>query len=613
KQQDPNRVSEELITVVQEMKNYFWSERRCQSKLSILDALNCALPCVHIEQGKRPGERIQPCLDSTAHKPQPGQRYCCHQCIFLCFLANSELFQILSENGAPQADVSRFSLEELASIASEHTSKNSFQYPQLQVVTTGFYRTVRTSEQPPAVLNCKGAFLESCRFVELLAPQDVKVFDTHGFLSGTTEPKEVNFSSSVTVRVRSSEILFLQNPALLRGGPSERIASGLMVSVLCSGAEARVRGQPSRPFRIFPFDSRAQPHLPRGRALLSGLVEETHSGYEGESGAAVPLLGHLPQDLIGTSVLTYLHPEDQSLMVARHQKVRRPPSLRTLPREFLFSERRLPHTGFQLVQPREPLGPGGLRHHRQREFRTNPLKEDVFATRIKKMNRNDKDVTELQEQIQKLLLQLTLQQVCASVNKIKNLSQQLYIESRTKSPDRHVTETLTGQPGDEQKAFSSFQILKNNSIYTESCGDLRKDQPSPACQQINCTDSILRYETRVAEELQLSSFEKEVCIPFRQLPRPPKKAARAAKQLYLRQKCQLTDGLQTLKPPDLEHGGPEPGHEPGLHHSHPTAKVSVLEATVGIRTIILLPANCPQCHLTGRLHLGLVLRQQLVA
>lgn len=52
-------------------------------------------------------------------------------------------------------------------------------------------RLVRTSEQPPAVLNCKGAFLESCRFVELLAPQDVKVFDTHGFLSGTTGPKEV--------------------------------------------------------------------------------------------------------------------------------------------------------------------------------------------------------------------------------------------------------------------------------------------------------------------------------------------------------------------------------------------------------------------------------------
>ncbi|KAB1269220.1 Period circadian protein-like protein 3 [Camelus dromedarius] len=373
--------------------------------------------------------------------------------------------------------------------------------------------------------------------------------------------------------------------ALLRGGPSERIASGLMVSVLCSGAEARVRGQPSRPFRIFPFDSRAQPHLPRGRALLSGLVEETHSGYEGESGA-------------------YVRCDNHSRRVTR--------CLCCVPAQGSASAGAPPSGPDWNVRPDVSAPRGSISDGCQTPER-NPLKEDVFATRIKKMNRNDKDVTELQEQIQKLLLQLTLQQVCASVNKIKNLSQQLYIESRTKSPDRHVTETLTGQPGDEQKAFSSFQILKNNSIYTESCGDLRKDQPSPACQQINCTDSILRYETRVAEELQLSSFEKEVCIPFRQLPRPPKKAARAAKQLYLRQKCQLTDGLQTLKPPDLEHGGPEPGHEPGLHHSHPTAKVSVLEATVGIRTIILLPANCPQCHLTGRLHLGLVLRQQLVA
>lgn len=35
---------------------------------------------------------------------------------------------------------------------------------------------------------------------------------------------------------------------------------------------------------------------------------------------AVPLLGYLPQDLVGMSVLTYLHPEDRSLMVAIHQK-----------------------------------------------------------------------------------------------------------------------------------------------------------------------------------------------------------------------------------------------------------------------------------------------------
>lgn len=35
---------------------------------------------------------------------------------------------------------------------------------------------------------------------------------------------------------------------------------------------------------------------------------------------AVPLLGYLPQDLAGTSILTYLHPEDRPLMVAVHRK-----------------------------------------------------------------------------------------------------------------------------------------------------------------------------------------------------------------------------------------------------------------------------------------------------
>lgn len=35
---------------------------------------------------------------------------------------------------------------------------------------------------------------------------------------------------------------------------------------------------------------------------------------------AVPLLGYLPQDLIGTSMLMYLHPEDRPLMIAVHRK-----------------------------------------------------------------------------------------------------------------------------------------------------------------------------------------------------------------------------------------------------------------------------------------------------
>ena len=39
-------------------------------------------------------------------------------------------------------------------------------------------------------------------------------------------------------------------------------------------------------------------------------------------------------------------------------------------------------------------------------FCRSPLNKDVFATRVKKMSSDDKDITELQEQIQKLLLQV---------------------------------------------------------------------------------------------------------------------------------------------------------------------------------------------------------------
>lgn len=35
---------------------------------------------------------------------------------------------------------------------------------------------------------------------------------------------------------------------------------------------------------------------------------------------AVPLLGYLPQDLVGTPTLLYIHPEDRPTMVAIHEK-----------------------------------------------------------------------------------------------------------------------------------------------------------------------------------------------------------------------------------------------------------------------------------------------------
>ncbi|XP_008516213.2 period circadian protein homolog 3 isoform X4 [Equus przewalskii] len=499
-QQDRNRVSEELRMVVQEMVKYLPSERH--SKRSTLDALNYALRCVHSVQ------------------------------------ANSEFFQILSQNGAPQADVTGYSLEELATIASGHTSKNTDTFVAVFSFLSG--RVVHISEQAASILNCKKAFLESSHFVELLAPRDVRVFYTH------TAHAQLPFWNNWTQRAAAQ---YDYAPAK---------------SFFCRirGGEDSKQEKRYSPFQILPYLIHVHsPAQLESEPCCLMLVEKVHSGYEAPripvdkrifttthspgcvfleiDERAVPLLGYLPQDLIGTSVLTYLHPEDRSLMVAIHQKVLKyagHPPFEHSPIRFCTQNGDyiiLDSSWSSFVNPWSRKVSFIIGRHK---VRTSPLNEDVFATRIKKMNSNDKDITELQEQIHKLLLQpvhvsassgyeslgssgsqeyhlsaasssessghcaeeaqkepLTLQQVYASVNKIKNLGQQLYIESMTRSPDKQVMGTRVGQLGDEQKAFSSFRTLKNNSVYTESCEDLRKDQHSPSYQQISCIDSVIRY------------------------------------------------------------------------------------------------------------------------
>uniref|UniRef100_A0A8D0Y8I7 PAS domain-containing protein n=1 Tax=Sus scrofa TaxID=9823 RepID=A0A8D0Y8I7_PIG len=280
-QQDRDRVFEELITVVQEMKTHFPSARH--SKPSTLDALNYALRCVHSVQ------------------------------------ANSEFFQSLRQNnGAPQADVTVYRLEELATIASEHASKNTDTFVAVFSFLSG--RLVHISEQAPSVLNCRKELLESSPFAELLAPQDVGVFYSH------TAHAQLPFWNNWTQRASPHDLAPVKSFfCRIRGGDA--------------GKPERLYG----PFRIVPYlihlHSPARPE-PEPCCLL--LVEKVRSGYAAPripenkrvfttthtpgcvfleiDERAVPLLGYLPQDLIGTSILTHLHPEDAALMLAVHQK-----------------------------------------------------------------------------------------------------------------------------------------------------------------------------------------------------------------------------------------------------------------------------------------------------
>uniref|UniRef100_A0A8C0K5T1 Period circadian regulator 3 n=1 Tax=Canis lupus dingo TaxID=286419 RepID=A0A8C0K5T1_CANLU len=479
-QQDRNRVSEELVMVVQEMKKYFPSGRH--SKPSTLDALNYALRCVHSVQ------------------------------------ASSEFFQILSQSGTLQTDATVYSLEELATLASGYTSKNTDTFVAVFSFLSG--RLVHVSEQATSILNCKKDFLESSHFMELLAPQDVRVFCAH--TAHTQLPLWNNWTQ------RASQYEFAPVKSFfcrIRGGKDAE------------------QEKHYYPFRIIPYlihvHRAAQPE-PEPCCLT--LVEKIHSGYEAPripvdkrifttthtpgcvfleiDERAVPLLGYLPQDLMGRSVLTYLHPEDRSLMLTVHQKVLKyagHPPFEHSPIRFCTQNGDyiiLDSSWSSFVNPWSRKVSFIIGRHK---VRMSPLNEDVFATRIKKMNSNDKDVTELQEQIHKLLLQPVPASASSGFGSLGSGDSQEPRaslassresggprgEAARRAPVRGrrrflgmcdiFNYTSVHSVSGEQKASSPLQTLKNNSVHMESCEGWRKDQHSPSYQQINCIDSVIRY------------------------------------------------------------------------------------------------------------------------
>ncbi|NXU87155.1 PER3 protein, partial [Xiphorhynchus elegans] len=497
------------MMMIQEMKKCLPEEKRSSSKPSTISALNYALQCV---------QQVQ---------------------------ANNDFFQALNDRRAFQTDVVTYSIEELVAVASEHTPKNTDTFVAVFSLLSG--RIVHISEQAASILNCKKKVLDSSRFVELLVPQDVSVFYTH------TDHSHLplwNMESQTASLYEYAQVksFFCR----IRGGKDQ-------------GEETR-----SYPFRITPYLVHVctSVHVDAESCCLA-LAEKIHSGYEGKSGdstpripmdkrifttthtpgcvfldiddRAVPLLGYLPQDLIGTSILMYLHPEDRPLMITIHRKILKfagQPPFEHLPIRFCTQNGDyviLDTSWSSFVNPWSRKVVFIIGRHK---VRTSPLNEDVFAARSKETSSVEKEIRELQGQIYKLLLQpvhsnvssgygslgssgsyehyisvasssdsngncaeeiqepMTLQQVCADVNRIKNLGQQLYIASRSKP-----------QNGNEQAVSS--EVLGGKSMHTASCflqrsdsteepGNTFYDDPKktphiPSYQQINCVDSIIRY------------------------------------------------------------------------------------------------------------------------
>ncbi|NWI53154.1 PER3 protein, partial [Calyptomena viridis] len=499
------------MMMIQEMKRCLPEEKRSSSKPSTITALNYALQCV---------QQVQ---------------------------ANNDFFQALSDRRVFQTDVVTYSIEELVAVASEHTPKNTDTFVAVFSLLSG--RIVHISEQAASILNCKKRVLDSCRFVELLVPQDVSVFYTH------------TDHSHLPLWNMDSQTASLYEYAQVK-------------SFFCRIRGGRDQGQETRcyPFRITPYLVHVctSVHVDAESCCLA-LAEKIHSGYEGKSGdptpripmdkrifttthtpgcvfldiddRAVPLLGYLPQDLIGTSMLMYLHPEDRPLMITIHRKILKfagQPPFEHLPIRFCTQNGDyviLDTSWSSFVNPWSRKVVFIIGRHK---VRTSPLNEDVFAARSREMSSVEKEIRELQGQIYKLLLQpvhsnvssgygslgssgsyehyisiasssdsngncaeeiqepMTLQQVCADVNRIKNLGQQLYIASRSK-PQNGKEQTVSSEVlgGKLMHTASCFlQTLRSDS--TEEPGNTFYDNPKktphiPSYQQINCVDSIIRY------------------------------------------------------------------------------------------------------------------------
>ncbi|KAI4881130.1 hypothetical protein NFI96_017873 [Prochilodus magdalenae] len=496
------QTQKELMRALKELKIRLPTERKTKGRSSTLNALKYALSCVKQVRANQ----------EYYHQWNVEE---CHGC---------------------SLDLSTFTIEELDNITSEYTLKNTDTFSMAVSFLSG--KVVYISPQGSSLLRSKPEKLQGTLFSELLAPQDVSTF----------------YSSTAPCRLPAW--------ASCIGSASPQVDCTQEKSMFC-----RISGDSSSggDMRYYPF--RLTPYLltlrdsdmadPQPCCLL--IAERVHSGYEAPrippdkrifttshtpsclfqevDERAVPLLGYLPQDLVGTPVLLYLHPEDRPIMVAIHKKI-----LQFAGQPFDHSPLRMcARSGEYLtidtswssfVNPWSRKVSFIVGRHK---VRTSPLNEDVFTLPRGLEERTlAPDIAQLSEQIHRLLVQpvhsgssqgyssltsngshelqpsaasssesngtaledpaqlhkpMTFQQICKDVHMVKTSGQQVFIESRNRPPPRKHAAT-----GSLRAVADSGPGGAAPSKDTVPSQLVRKDPPSTySYQQINCLDSIIRY------------------------------------------------------------------------------------------------------------------------
>ncbi|XP_041850550.1 period circadian protein homolog 2-like [Melanotaenia boesemani] len=511
------KTQKELFKTLKELKMHLPSEKRSKGKSNTVNTLKYALRC--IKQVK----------------------------------ANEEYYQMLMINDSqpPGFDVSSYTIEEINTITSEYTLKNTDIFAVAVSLITG--KIVYISDQAASILNCKQEVFKNAKFVEFLTPQDVSVF--YSFTTPYRLP-----SWSMCTGAESSPTECMQEK-----------------SFFCriSGGKEREGDLQYYPFRMTPYLMKVQDaELAEEQFCCLLLAERVHSGYEAPrippdkrifttthtpncvfqdvDERAVPLLGYLPQDLIGTPILLNLHPSDRPLMLAVHRKI-----LQFAGQPFDHSSIRfcarngeyitIDTSWSSFVNPWSRKVSFVIGRHK---VRMGPVNEDVFAAPpFHGGKMMDSDIQEISEQIHRLLLQpvhnmgssgygshgsngsheqqvsissssesngniaaantaeetsktkpsRTFQEICKGVHMLKNQDSQICQHSPSPSPwsSKHEQRRTMDSSTHRSSGVRLRESAPPQQLRDSTAGSMEdftcKDQTVCSYQQISCLDSVIRY------------------------------------------------------------------------------------------------------------------------
>ncbi|KAF7692889.1 hypothetical protein HF521_010499 [Silurus meridionalis] len=505
------KTQKELFKTLKKLKLHLPAEKRSKGRSSTLHTLRYALRCV--KQAK----------------------------------ANEEYYQMLMINDSqpPGPEVSSYTIDELNSITSEYTLKNTDIFAVAVSLITG--KIVYISEQAAAILHCSKDEFKDRKFVEFLTPQDVSVF--YSFTTPYRLP-----SWSMCTGAESSAADFVQEK-----------------SFFCriSGGKEKEGDLQYYPFRMTPYLMKVQdPELSEEHFCCLILAERVHSGYEAPrippdkrifttthtpncvfqdvDERAVPLLGYLPQDLIGTPILLHLHPDDRPQMLAVHRKI-----LQNMGQPFDHSSIRfctrngeyvtIDTSWSSFINPWSRKVSFVIGRHK---VRMGPVNEDVFsAPAFTEGKIVDSDIQEISEQIHKILLQpvhcmgssgysshgsngshdhpttssetnsnvnvnagnsttttvneernkikpRSFQEICKGVQMLKTQDQQA---STSKADQKKSTESKCVSPSGLK--FSGVKQKNTTPVVRGGIAAMEEltDQTLYSYQQISCLDSVIRY------------------------------------------------------------------------------------------------------------------------